>query len=184
MRTIQHRRVGNFHFNGRTFEEIMLDPEITPEKRVRTRVRSFEEALWQSIQTLPEGFPDYPKNAHIKHLLDELRWFFGKMERPKLKIFSTLYKALDLEGVDCFFYYRGRIVTIDLTTKEKKPRYKASLILPDSILGWADRQLYDCAEEIANLLIGSNDSLVNSKSAITLSVELAMKINNKYPLGY
>ena len=48
----------------------------------------------------------------------------------KLKLYGAVNTPFDLfHGVDAFFEYEGRIVTLDLTLNEKKDEYKADFII-------------------------------------------------------
>jgi hypothetical protein len=138
-------------------------------------IPSFNQALMASIVTQPDGFPDYPATG-IRFVLDSVRDFFSTQELPKVKVFSTIGKPLDFHGVDCFFYYRGTVVTVDLTIKEGKKNPRADLVLTDQVIASSQRDIDDFAEQIANRLV--------SLDHFQLPQKISLFINNKYPLGY
>src|SRR3990167_10601589 len=48
----------------------------------------------------------------------------------ELRLFSALKTPLDVfHGIDAFFEWRGRVVTLDLTSNQKKDEYKADLMI-------------------------------------------------------
>ena len=50
--------------------------------------------------------------------------------RSKLRVFVALGSSLDIfHGVDCFFDYEGKIVTVDVTISSWKERYKADVLI-------------------------------------------------------
>ena len=49
--------------------------------------------------------------------------------KKELRLFLAIGTCLDLMGVDFFFEYRGRIVTVDLTTSQYKKDYRADILL-------------------------------------------------------
>ena len=150
MGSIHHLKGEEFIFNGRTFEEYMLGRD-EPDLR---HIASFNEALFASIFTQPDGFPDLP-NAGIKDFLLSVRGFFGTIESNYVKVFSTIRKPFDWHGVDCFFFYRGTAVFIDITRNERKkccrPK-KSHLFLSDDIIG-CNKRIDEFSEQVADMLV-------------------------------
>ncbi len=54
----------------------------------------------------------------------------GIDDLSRLELYTAVGSALDVyHGVDCFFRFNGKIVTIDLTVNPNKDEYKADLVL-------------------------------------------------------
>ena len=139
-------QVGDFVFNGRTFEEYLLGCDGYDERRIPR----FEEALMASIYTQPDGFPGMPETG-IKDVLSSVRRFFGTNEAKDIKVFSTIRKPLDYHGVDCFFYLRETAVLVDVTRNPRKFRVRSHLVLTDDIIG-SNRRIDEFAEQVADRL--------------------------------
>ena len=159
-------------YNGRVFAELMLGSRGGGNNDF---IPNFNQALIASILTQPLGFPDYPTTG-ISFILSAVRDYFSTVEAPKVKIFATVGKPLDYHGIDCFFYHRGMIATVDLTIKNGKNRPKADLILTDQIASGSEEGIYYFAEQVADLLV--------SESRRQLPIETSLFINRKYPIGY
>lgn len=144
---IHHLRGEKFIFNGRTFEEYMLGTD-DPDPR---RIVSFDKALVASIATQPDGFPHLPE-AGIKDVLLSVRGFFRTMDGNLVKVFSTIRKPLDYHGVDCFFYFRGTAVLVDITRNPRKFLVRSHLVLTDDIIG-SNKRIDEFAEQVADRLL-------------------------------
>ncbi|MEI6843042.1 MAG: hypothetical protein WCK48_00825 [bacterium] len=94
----------------------------------------FVRALYESMKRQDFGFP-YDPQPHIKYVLREVRSHFAPEERNLVVVFLGINRPADLHGADCFFYYRGTVVTMDLTLRHKKPKHETHLIFRDELLG-------------------------------------------------
>jgi hypothetical protein len=96
---------------------------------------------WQKY--LGNWDPTTPKtrlsNCLFRRVAQRLRWG-GK----KLRLYISVGTRLDLMGVDCFFEYKRRFVTVDLTINPHKRGSRADLILrPEHFVSGAHLELGD-----------------------------------------
>jgi len=103
--------------------------DVSPRFR-RDRVRNIKEAIRRvkRYQCFFDWNPRRPKTELAKSLFRRVmtRLPNGKRE---LRLFNAVGTTLDLLGVDYFFEYRSRIVTVDLTTSFYKKDCRADILL-------------------------------------------------------
>ena len=117
----------------------------------KVRARNFEEALEFARYSQPY-IPWNPRKpgTHLSRMM------FNRVARNlphgdrELRLFVTVGLRLDLMGVDCFFEYDHRVVTVDITTRpfKKNPRANVILTLDDML---RDRH-YQIGDRIARYL--------------------------------
>ena len=75
----------------------------------------------------------------------------GLVDWEELCLFTSIGTPLDsFHGIDGWFEFRGRVLTMDVTTNEQKDSYKADMIIhPRDI---EDDNLKDTARLMANIL--------------------------------
>lgn len=103
--------------------------DVSPKFR-RHRVRNVRKAIRRvrMYQCLLGWDPRRPKTELACSLFRRItsRLPNGKKE---LRLYIAVGTCLDLLGIDCFFEYRGRIVTVDLTTSVFKKDCRADILL-------------------------------------------------------
>lgn len=140
---------GSNRKEGRSFEKFMLgDPPVGHrvltgvEKQYIRELSPFEKALTVSTIIQPPGFPWGSSGHEIDRVLEKVRGNFPKEERPNIYVFNTLGTRMDSNTVggcqyhtDCFFFWRGSIVTVDVTLRLKETANPCHVVLSDSLLG-------------------------------------------------
>lgn len=143
---------------GQNLEKLFLDEySIHP---VKIRKMSFLDALLASTESQKAGFPGRPK-TFIREILRKIKFFVPSGTGRCVMVFSTVNQPLDFHGVDLFFYYKGAIVTVDLTLKParlKSKKHRAHLIFTQDILG-SDERMDEFAKQVADLLVDRVNTL-------------------------
>lgn len=161
---------GDGIFSGGYFEDYLLGQGDEPDLRV---IPNFERAALVSIGKQSNGFPHEP-NAGIKHVLSVVRRHIPFEERHLVKVFSTIKRPLDSHGVDCFFYYRGKVVLVDVTRNPRKFLVRSHLVLTDDIVG-CDQKTKVFSIDVVKMLI--------SDTQYSLPLNICLWINKTY-CGY
>lgn len=109
----------------------------------------FQQALWL-VRTHQPWDPTDPSTRQGEDLHCQVAIALGMENFTELSLLTALGTALDVfHGIDAVFEWRGRMVTIDLTTNPHKDSYKADLILrPED----EDDDWQSAAQEIARRL--------------------------------
>lgn len=158
---------GDGIFSGRYFEDYLLGQGDEPDQRI---IPNFERAMVVSIGKQSNGFPHNP-NAGISHVLSVVRRHIPFEERHLVKVFSTIKRPLDLHGVDCFFYYRGKAVLVDVTRNHRKFLVRAHSVLTDDIVG-SDEKVKDFSIQVVRMLL--------SNTQYSLPLNICLWINRTY----
>jgi hypothetical protein len=74
--------------------------------------------------------PSDPEPAFANDFHASVAVALGIEDYSELKLYTAVGSTLDVcHGIDCFFEFRGKIVTIDLTTNPSKVLAKANFVL-------------------------------------------------------
>jgi len=122
---------------GRLFEwEVLKDGVDIISKRehvnYKTYYSSLKEVISQVDQTSWDATDPDSKIANDlhAHVADEL----GIDNYDELEFYPAVGSNFDVfHGVDCFFVYQGKVVTIDLSTRNKES-FKADLLITPEML--------------------------------------------------
>ncbi len=112
-------------YTGRLFEEeVLLKCHFSWKGYIpfRESVRLVEaNQPWNPADPSTRGASDL--HTQVAMALELENW-------DELRLFSALRTPLDIfHGVDAFFEWQGRVVTLDLTCNQKKDGYKADLMI-------------------------------------------------------
>lgn len=99
----------------------------------QTRVR-FYEAVRKTKTHQPAGWdPSDPPTRLANDLHALVAEELGLKNYSELALFNSLDTPLDyFFGTDCFFEFRGWVVSVDITTNPEKQSYKANVIALES----------------------------------------------------
>lgn len=120
------------------------EPEYVPFRQAMARVRKSQP--WDP--TDPEPLVSSNLHAYVCLALGVEDW-------SEVALYTSIGSPLDrFHGVDAFFHFRGRVVTIDVTANPHKNSYKADVILSAEAI--ENGGLKQVASKIAALLQGSS----------------------------
>lgn len=109
----------------------------------------WEDARSFAQQNQPWEDPENPDCPIARHLLHNVREKLG----GKVLFFTAIGTPFDVyHGVDGWFEFRGKIVTIDVTKNPFKVSCKADVLLKDEHLGSDDFIVPEIADQVAYLL--------------------------------
>lgn len=125
-------------YTGKLFEIEVFGECLNPADKKRA---SFKDAIkfvkenqpWNDPYSSSNPEPEVVNNLHA-HIVRKLVGLDG--DWSELKFFTSVNSPLDYLGIDGFFEYKGRRVTIDLTMNEESKEGKddADLILSDDTI--------------------------------------------------
>jgi hypothetical protein len=117
----------------------------------RHRIPSLKEGIKKvkELQSFLDWNPRRPKTPLADCLFRRVAYRLKNGE-TNLRLFIAIGTCLDLMGVDCFFEYERRVVTIDLTVRPYKPHPRANVVI--SRKDFVRNQHYHIADMIAKRL--------------------------------
>lgn len=119
-----------YGYTGRLFEEEFFAVCQGPWWDGHSYV-PFRKALWLVETHQPEGWnPSEPSTRAARDLHCQVAIALDLEDFAELSLFTALHSPLDLfHGTDGVIEWRGKVVTVDLTTNPHKDSYKADIIL-------------------------------------------------------
>lgn len=126
-------------------------PDVDARLRAE-RVPSFKEGLKRvkGCQRELNWNPKRPK-TELAHCLFRRVSKNLKNGKNKLRLYIAIGTRLDMMGIDLFFEYDSRTVTIDLTVRERKDRARADIVITRDNM--VRDEHYQIGDEIARMLL-------------------------------
>jgi hypothetical protein len=124
--------------------------EYVPYRQAMRRCREHQPKSWDPTDPSTRAGSDLYASVALM-----LEAFVGQFDWGELKLFSSIGSPLDFfHGVDGWFEFRGRIVTVDITANRyKEGGYKADAIL--LLEDGDDKIVFRGIERIPQLLLGA-----------------------------
>ncbi len=120
----------------------------------------YKEAVKWACSHQPEGWdPTDPPTRWANDLHAYVAEALGLEDWSELEFYTSLDSPFDTyHGVDAFFLFRGRLVTLDITANLHKEEHKADVVVPFDTKGNFRGNLQRIVEEITRKLTARRET--------------------------